>query len=187
MTNQELVALVRKNPVVVAGVVLALAFGMASYFRSDGIPTAEADRDAKNAEADRLALNIKHAAQLNEQLAALAAARDAIEPRLIHPGELATNLQYFYKLEAETGTKLVELHQNAPPPTRAPLKTLFNPVSFSLTVEGDYASVLTFLRRVEGGAHYCRVLSAVMRSTAPTADRNDAVRLALGLELLGTP
>jgi hypothetical protein len=187
MTNQQLAALVRKHPVVVAGVALALAFAAASYFRHDGIAEAEGQRDAKNAEADRLALNIKHAAQLNDQVAALVSAREAIEPRLIRPAELAKNLQYFYKLESETGTKLVELRQNAPPSTRPPQKTIFNPVSFSLTVEGDYPSVLTFLRRLEGGAHYCRVLSAVLRSAAPNADRNDSVRLALGVELLGTP
>jgi len=186
MTGADLTAFVKKHPVSVGCGALALVFGLTVYFRADGVPEAQGLLEERSGEADRLSANIKHAAQLNEQLAALAAAGRAIEPRLIRSSELATNLQYFYKLEADTGTKLVELRQNPPPATRPASKALFPPVSFSLTIEGDYPAVLDFLRRLEAGTHFCRVQSAVLRSAAPVAGRNDTVRLALGLELLGS-
>jgi hypothetical protein len=186
MTGADLTAFVKKHPVSVGCGLLALVFALTVYFRAAGVPEAETLLEERSGEAGRLSTNIKHAAQLNEQLAALAAAGRAIEPRLIRSGELATNLQYFYRLEADTGTKLMELRQNPPPATRPASKTLFVPVSFSLTVEGGYPAVLDFLRRLEAGTHYCRVQSAVLRGVAPVSGRSDTVRLALSFELLGS-
>jgi hypothetical protein len=59
------------------------------------------------------------------------------------------------------------------------------PVAFSVSVQGTMAQVMDFLRRLEGGEHYCRVLTANCSSNA--ANRGGLLTLALSLEIFGRP
>lgn len=180
MTTAELLASVKKNPISFGCGALALALGLAIYFRSSDLPKNAAELEQKAAEGERLAANVRNGAQLSEQLAALTGATKTINERLVRAADLAQNLQYFYKLEAETGTKLIELRQVTNPTGKAvPLSG----IAFTVSVRGDYFAVLDFLRRLEGGPHFSRVLSASMGLTGP--DRTAPVTLTLGVELLG--
>jgi hypothetical protein len=191
ISNEQLLAFVRKNPIALSCGVLAIALGAAIYFRGEGVPIAEADLEQKSAEGRRLALNLKQSAQLPEQSAAMTAALAEIEPRIVHADELANNLQYFYKLESETGTKLGELRQGGPAKTGAKAAKApqgpgsFVPVPFSTTVQGEYGAVLDFLRRLETGTHFPRVVGAGITLTTP--DRTGPLLLQLEVELLGQP
>jgi hypothetical protein len=75
--------------------------------------------------------------QLKEQHAALVAANQAIANRMIHVGQLAENLQYFYRLESETNHEVdgscTRLH-GSPPPKNAP-KTNYTPIGFAVTAD----------------------------------------------------
>ena len=194
MTSQELVAVLKKNPFSTVCAAVAIVSLGVSYYRSSAVPELESQLEERSAEGQRHNLNLKNAVQLPEQVAALEAATAAIEPRLVKASRLATNLQYFYKLEADTGVKLVELRQNA---TRAPQgknapKTLFTGVNFSVSVEGDYAAVVDFLRRLDNGTHFARVLTAsvagITVETGSNIDgRTNQGRASLTLELLGQP
>ena len=88
-------------------------------------------------------------------------ANQVISDRMIQVGQLADNLQYFYRLESETGIKILDLRQNAwnQPPKGAP-KTFFTPVGFQVNVQGEYPKLLDLLRRLETGEHYCRIISS---------------------------
>lgn len=185
MTSKDLIAFVRKNPISVGCAVVSLALAVGIYFRSDALPTQEEKLDKLAQEGGRLATNIKYAAQLNEQLAALTAAAKAIEPRIVHAGELAKNLQYFYKLESDTGTKLGNLHQDAFVPKKG-AKTVYAGIGFGFSVEGEYPALLDFLRRLEHGERYCRVITANV-GVSSDADRPKPLKLNLTLELLGQP
>lgn len=187
ISNEQLFAFVRKNPITLGCAVVAIGLGVAIYLRGQGIPTAEDELDKKSTEGRRLELNLKNSAQLNEQVTAMGEAIAQIEPRLVHADELANNLQYFYKLEAETGTKLADLRQlGAPKPKGGkPAAGSFAPVAFSASVQGEYAAVLDFLRRLENGEHFVRVNNAAINLT--TADRSGPIMLQLDLELLGQP
>lgn len=187
MTTPELVALVKKNPISVGCGLLALACGLGLYFRSDRLPAALAELEEVAAEGQRLSSNIRNAAQLDEQVAAVAEANRVIEPRLVRPGELAQNLQFFYKLEAETGTKLLELRQNPLPANRGAAKTAYIAISYAVSVQGDYVALIEFLRRIEHGSVYCRVLTANLVHVGGDLDRSAPLKLDLSLELLGQP
>lgn len=184
MTDKELIALLKKHPLPVACVGLAVALAVASYFRADDLPTAAEELEKKSAEAQRIAANIQNAAQLNEQLGAIVTAGKEIEGRLIRVGELAKNLQYFYKLESETGTKLTELRQLPPANVKNAPKTAFTAVGFSVGVQGDYTSLVDFLRRLEHGTHYCRVVTS---NIAGAGVERGLLRLSITVELLGQP
>jgi len=184
MTNQELVAVLKKNPVSVGCAVLTLLLGVGIYFRSDSLPVAAADLEQKSTEGQRLAANLQNASQLTEQYATIAQAGREIDARLVHASDLAKNLQYFYKFEAETGTKLIELRQLPLTPVKGAAKTTFAPVGYSIGVQGDYTQLMEFLRRLEHGAHYCRI---VVSGIAGTGNERGPLRLSLTLELLGQP
>lgn len=183
MTNQELVALLKKNPISVGCAVLTLLMVGGSYWRSDALPEATANLEQKSTEGQRLAANLQNSAQLNDQYAAISAAGKEITARLVHPGELAKNLQYFYKIEADTGTKLIELRQ-LPPAAIKGAKPNFIPVTYSVSLLGDYNQVLEYLRRLEHGTYFCRVLTSGV--TGATVERGP-LKLSLTVDLLGQP
>lgn len=185
MTGADLIALIRRNPVSFGAGFLAVVLALATYFRMDEIPAAAALLEQKTAEGTRLDANVRYGAQLTEQLAALTAAGREMQSHLVRGSELAGNLQYFYRLESETGAKLIELRQNAVVAAPKGSKSTYVGVSFSLSLQGDYPVILEFLRRLENGAHYCRVTSANLAPIGP--DRATPLKLALGLELLGQP
>jgi hypothetical protein len=186
MTNEELLALLKKNPIGVVCAVLSLALGAGIYFRSDEVPAAEAELAQKSEEGARLAANLQNATQLKEQSDALAVAEKELEARLMHASQTLTNLQFFYKLETDTGVKMTVNSQGpltAPPKNAG--KTVYSIVPFTITVQGTIAQLIDYLHRLESNARYCRVMS--ITCSAPSSERGAPITLALNLELLGVP
>jgi hypothetical protein len=184
MTTEQLVAFIKKNPISAACGVISLGLAVALYWRSDVLPEAEELLARKSAEADRYAANIKNSALLNEQLEELVAAVKELDGRLVQASQLGVNNQYFFKLESDTGTKLIDFHQRGIPATKGP-KTNFSPVAFTVALQGDLPQLLSFLRLLENGTHYARVNSATCSLAG--VDRGGRLTLSLSLELLGVP
>jgi hypothetical protein len=172
----------KKNPISVSCAVLSVALLITSYVRSDYAAEETAVLEQKTTEASRLAANKKNADQLKEHFDSLVAAQKQVEARLIDQKDLTANSQYFYQLETETGVKLTEPRPSAAP-KRDP-KFSYLPVPFAVTVQGEYPQLLDFLRHLENGPHYCRVLSA---NCGAGADRAAQLTLNLNLELLALP
>lgn len=185
MTSADLLAFVRKYPISCGGGLLAVALALATYYRSSSVPETTDLLDARSREGTRLESNLRNGAQLPEQVQLLTDSVKQMEARLVNRSELATNLQYFYRLETETGVKLNELQQNTAPTPADPAQKALRPVSFSVAVQGDYPAVLDFIRRLEAGVHYCRINSSSISGSGP--DRTGPVKLSLELELLGNP
>jgi hypothetical protein len=185
MSNQELVALIKKNPISVSCTVLSCILIGAIYFRADALGQAEAVLAQKSAESEKISLNIQYSAQLKEQTEALEGWLKLIEDRIISASQLGTNTQYFYKLESDTKAKIIELRQSTPAIVAKPAKGSYLPVAFAVSVQGDLKRILEFLRQVENGAHYSRILTATCSGN--TSTRDAPLTLALTLELLGTP
>lgn len=190
MTGADLLALIKKQPIAFACGVVGLLCAVALYFRSDAVDEARTNFEAKDKESQAIAQNARHTSGLAEQTSEIQAAAKQLESRLVRAGDLANNLQFFYRLENETGVKLVDARQN---PYQAPKqgapKTLYIPVSFGLTLHGNYAQIWSFLRRIETGPHFARLdrltLSKVeLGAKDATPDLMNAV---LTVELLGTP
>ena len=184
MTTEQLVALLKKNPISFGCAALALVLGLVIYYRMDEGPEAMVLLEQKTAEGERLRANVINAAQLPEQLAAITEAREEIEKRLIG-GELARNQQYFYKLEAATGVKIVSISQAPVARAKPGAKSTLTGIGFTVSFQGSYLTVLDFIRRLENGAHYCRVNSASFAGTSN--NRAGPLAVSLSLELLGRP
>lgn len=189
MTGAHILALIKKQPIAFACGVVCLLCAVAFYFRMDAIDEARASFDARDKESKAVAQNARHATGLAEQVAEMQAAGKQVESRLVRASELANNLQLFYRLENETGVKLVDVHQNpltaAKPGTP---KALFVPVSFSLTLQGTYTQAWSFLRRLETGPHFARFDRLSLSKVGGSKESpSDQMNIVFTVEILGTP
>lgn len=190
MTGADLLALIKKHPIAAVCVVVSMLCGVAFYFRMDAIDAARAAFEAKDKESKAIAQNARHTNGLAEQAAEMQAAGKVIESRLIRAGDLANNLQVFYRLENETGVKLIDTRQNPlPAPKPGAPKTLYVPVSFSVTLQGTYPQVWSFLRRLETGTHFARFDRVSINKIEPGGKDavSDQMSAVFTVELLGTP
>ena len=188
MTTADLVAWVKKNPLVASCIAIALFAGVGAHYLGGAVTEAATVLEQRTAEGSRITENVLNAAQLREHVAEMAAARTKIESRLVRSGELAKNLQYFYRLESEIGVELIDIKQNSVAANRAVprgAKAGFSAVNFSVSFRGDYWAALHCLRKLESGLHFCQVLSASIEPLSP--ERSGPVKIALNLELLGHP
>jgi hypothetical protein len=185
MTTADIVTFIKKNPVSIGCGILSVALLATLYLRSDQIPAAEAELNEKSAESERYALNLKYSAQLKEQLAALVAYNREIDSRVVRASQLTTNTQFFYKLEADSGVKFLDLRQTTAATVAKPAKGTVLPVAFAVTAEGTLPQLLNFLQMLENGPRYCRVNIANVAGNV--SNRGAALTLALNLELVGQP
>lgn len=185
MTSEDLGAAIKKNKISVGCAVLSVACIVVLFLRNNLISEAEARLVEKTAEAQKYATNIQYSAQLKEHVDTVTAANKQIEGRIVRASQLGINTQYFYTIESDTSAKLIDLRQLTPATVAKPAKGSFLPVAFAVSVQGDLNQILTFLRQVENGAHYSRVVNATLSGNSAT--RNSPLTLALSLELLGVP
>ena len=113
-----------------------------------------------------------------------------VEQRLVRASQLAINLQYFYKMEAESGVKILDVRQNPLPagPRPGPRATYVG-VPYSVSVQGTFTQTLSFLKRIENGRHFSRFLSVSYTKAGGTeaALTGELMNLTINLELLGQP
>ncbi len=195
MTTKDLTVWLKKHPfsAVCGGLSLLLAAGY--FFRQGSVPEAEALLEQRTTESRRLKANITNGTTLKDHVAALEDANAKIEQRLVRAADLARNQQYFYKIEADTGVKLMDLRPGSTTtpggrPAATGPKKQYSSVPYSCTVQGTYAQLLAFLRKLEQGEHFPRILSASVSMSGgggeDTASEADPIlSLTVGIELLG--
>ena len=183
--SKSLFAGIKKYPVVAVSGLISLVLLLALYFRGGKIDEQQIELARVSAESERYRSNISNAAQLQEQLAFLIQANDAVKNRAMDIEGLAQNLQYFYRLELETGVKYSDLRPAAKPPVRGAATKgpapVYVPLNYIVNVQGDFPQIILFLRRLEQGVYFCRVNSAVASNTGT------GLTLNLNLDLLGIP
>ena len=188
MNTADIIAKIKKQPIGVAcGVICLVCIGWL-YYRSGELEKRQAEYEAKSSEAQKMISNVAIAKTLPAEVAEMQAATKDLESRLIKDSQLAVNLQYFYKLEAENEVKLLDIRQQTR--NRTPAKTTYVGVPFFVNLQGSYKNVMAFLQRVEKGRHFCRVLTASFQKeagAAASAERQGTLTMSLTIELLGQP
>lgn len=186
MTSDEIIVRVKKHPIGFACGLVSVCLAGLLYFRSDEVAAKQTEYDTKAAEAAKITSNVTISRNLPEQVADIQAMSKDLESRLVAASQLAVNLQYFYKLEAENDVKLLEVRQGAQPKKGA---TIYNAVPFNVTVQGSYKQVMLFLNRLENGRHLCRFTNVIFAKSSNAADPSlqNAMTLTLNLELLAQP
>ncbi len=188
---QDLTTYLRKYPLAIGCGTLSAALLVGLFVRGGRAAELAALLRQKEQEGQRILDNVRDGSNFPEQYEALVAATRGLESRLIRSSERADNLQYFYRLESETGVKELSLQPVTPsaPDRRKPAaKTLYTGVGFSISVQGDYAQILKFVGRLESGPHFYRLVRAsVSRTKVGSAGGSAPLNLMLNLELFGLP
>lgn len=191
MNIKALTAWLKKRPFTAICGGLSVLLTIIFFVRQAGVPDAESNLEQKSSESRCLKSNISNSLQLKEQLAVLQKANARIDERLVRSGDLAKNQQYFYKIESETGVKLVDLRPTGgtAPSKITAAKTQYMVVPYSCTVQGTYEQLLAFLRKLEMGEHFQRILTATVSSAGGAGDdaasADPVLSLAISIEFLG--
>ena len=85
-------------------------------------------------------------------LDALVAANKIIDSRIVRASQLGKNLQYFYKLEGDTGVKLVTDPRIAPPLAKKDPQAAYVSIPCNLSVQGNLPQLLPVSRSVPKGS-----------------------------------
>jgi len=170
---------------------LAVATAIAYVVRMDLLNQARTETELFQKEAENMKRNLRNATGLREHLADLNVLLAIVDARLVRAEDLASNLQYFYRLESETGAKILLLRQLTSGTTDAAAsKELYRPISYSLIVEGSFPQAMAFLTRLERGAHFNRTRTFTAQRGATDSGggiRSGTVVVNLNIELMGTP
>lgn len=186
MTGADLSAHFKKHPLGAIGLLVCVLCGVAIYFRSSAIEEAQSRFEEKDTESQKITTNVRNMSGLEEQTNQLQAAAKDLESRIIRESQLANNRQIFYRLENETGVKLVDVRQNPVPPMRAgATRATYFGVPFAVNVQGTYPQVMAFLRRLESGQQLCR-FGNITVSKASGGTTADTISANISLDLLGT-
>jgi Tfp pilus assembly protein PilO len=189
MTGADITAILKKHPLSVICGLLAVICGGLLYYRAGNIATSQSDLEKATAEANKMIANVRNSTGLAEQVTEIQNQRKELEGRLLKAGQLAVNLQYFYKLEAETEVKLQgDVRQGI----AAKTNRAYIGVPFAVSVQGTYPQVANFINRLQNGRHFCRITSATLSKgqggdSGAVANGAPDMLLSLNLELLGQP
>lgn len=173
-------ALLRRFPFASICVGVLIASGVAAWFLWDDIDTQELARQDRQKEGEATLELLVGGSTQRQELAAVREATRRIEENLIVESNLADNQWYFYRIEEQTKSNLIELHpQNSPPTGDA---ALYRRIPYSLKVAGTYEQVAAYLLALETGPRLANITSF----TFSRRDKDpNALALELSLELLG--
>jgi Tfp pilus assembly protein PilO len=184
MTGAELTSQIKKKPVVAVCVLVAIGCGVFYYFRSSAIDESKALLETKAKESSAMVANVRNADKLPVQTEALKKATTALEGRLVKSSQLATNLQYFYRLESDTGVKLTDVRQNQYGRAN---NSLYIGIPYSVTIQGSYVQVLDFIQRIEAGRHFSKFATISFNKAASGDSGGNQISASMNIELLGLP
>lgn len=192
MTGTDLRALIRKHPTGFGALLVCVICGGLVYYRGSEITerTRRSEETAKKAREYQT--NITNATNLSEQAEAMQAAGKELESRLVRPTQIALNLQYFYRMESDTGVKILDVRQNYSPAARTAQRrpaTAYVPVPYTVSVQGTFSQTLLFLKKIEAGPRMTRFSNVTFTKAggSDSSDGSSLMTLSINLELLGQP
>lgn len=188
LDTNSVVLLLKKHPLGFSAFGVAILLFAATTYRAGSMEDLSLELDEVTAQGQRLKNNLKYSAQLSDQLTAINAATMEITDRAISSAALATNLQYFYRLESDLGLEYTDLRQGLPSGPSA--GNTYVSVPYDVSVQGTYAQLLEFIRRLETGVHFVRFKTTNLmpgRNVGSTVQdpTNPILALTLSIEILG--
>ena len=184
MTITDLTAIVKKHPIGVSCGLVSLLCGVWLYLRSDAIDERKDAADQKAKESQVILENVRNSDHLAQHTEAIQQAAKQLESRLVKAGQLATNLQYFYRLESDTGVKLTDVRQNQ---NGRGTGGAYIGVPYTVTIQGNFKQVLAFIERIESGRHFSKFDTIAFNKAAGGDETTDLLSVHMSIELLGAP
>jgi hypothetical protein len=186
--TSTIVFIFKKHPLGFSAFGLALLLFIGTSVRSGSKEDFLLQVEEVTAKGQKLKNNLKYAAELDQQLTAISGASIEVTDRAIITAALATNLQYFYRIESDLGIEYTDLRQGVPP---APVGgASFLSVPYNVSVQGTYTQLLEFIRRLETGVHFVRFKSTSLSPGRNVGEStpdptNPVLALAISIDILG--
>lgn len=187
MTAADITASAKKHPIVVVCGLVSVVCIVLLYLGSDAVDERKSVADDRIKTDHAINANVTNSKDLPQQTEAMQKAVKDMESRLIKGSQLAINLQYFYRLESETGVKMADVHQGTIPALHSGSKSGYIAVPFSANIQGNFKQVLDFLQRVENGQRIARFTSVSFVKAQSENVGPDAFTISMGIEFLGSP
>jgi Tfp pilus assembly protein PilO len=187
MTGADITAAAKKHPIGVVCGLISLICVVLLYLGSDAVDERKTVADERSKTDHAINANVTNSKDLAQQTEEMQHAVKEMESRLIKGSQLAINLQYFYRLESETGVKMADVHQGSIPALRSGGKGGYIPVPFGVNIQGNFKQVLDFMQRVENGPRVARFTSVSFTKTQTEATGPNGFNISMGIEFLGTP
>lgn len=189
MTTQDLTEKIQRYPVPTSCAVIVIVCFFAFYLRMNLLTDLEIENDDVQRQMQQVEQNITHGKTLANDIAQMKAKTAELDARIIRPAELATNLKYFYEIEANTHVTIVDLRQSIPAPAKGAAKTILGAVDYSVLVNGRFDQAISYLNELEHGRHIFRIDSLNLQrgSSDRAAPSATPLSMSLNLQLLAWP
>jgi len=181
LDNQAVFSALKKYPLLATCCVISLGLALTLYFRSALSSEQKANLDKYALEAKGLQANVVNSTHLTEQLNFLIQANNAAQARTLSAEGVADKLQYFYRLESETGIRYLDLRAGSKVVVNKKSPSTYVPLNYILSVEGEFGQIINFLRNLEQGPYFTRITSA------SSSGSGGIVKISLNLDILGVP
>ncbi len=166
---EVILKVIKQRPTATVSLVIALVLGVFYYIRGGHLEAVIEEQAFAENEWNRIEFNVRRARDLEQHLDQMRIVEEEIASRLMNPAEVAINYDYFYRIERETGVRLVTINQTGQVDSRGvpglPALSNYSAVGYTLSVEGNFSQVLDFLSEVANGRFLARV-SAINISSA---------------------
>ncbi len=185
MSFNGLIAKGKERPTASVCAVLSVLLLLAVFVRAGALNDARESLDRISREGNRINDNIKNSLNIGEHLDAVQAVAQDVDARLVRPAELARNLQYFYRLEGQTGVRIASLDQRSVAARGEDEEGagVYVRVPYEMAVEGEFTDLLTFVHAIENGRHFARIRNFEIIRARQT--ESTLLSMAMNLELLG--
>jgi Tfp pilus assembly protein PilO len=182
MTGQDLMEKFRRYPIPTISVVIVLLCLVAYYFRIDLISDLDARQSEVLDQRNQVDLNLVAGGNLAEHMNEMRTRFAALEERVVQPYDLASNMNYFYQLESNSGVGLGELKQNASSDKPVP-KNKLGGVGYTVSMTGSFAQIVGAFNELENGQRFYRLRHFNLERGREV--NGSVIQLSLNLELLG--
>ena len=166
MNVEGIVEFFRKN-LVIAVSVFVIAGSMTVYLiNKDKKSLVDSEIEQVNIRISSILKNIKNSKEMEEDIESIEEKIEELNASMFQAQELATNYNYFFNLEDETGIKVSDLKQVGiaeeevdPRKKRMPkpIVALYEKIRYHLKATGEYGEIVNFLRKLEGGPSFYRL------------------------------
>ena len=192
MNVEGMVKCFRKS-LVIAISLFVIAGSMTVYLiHKDKKSLIDSEIEQVNIRISSMLKNIKNSKGMEEDIEAIEEKVEKLNARMFQSQELATNYNYFFNLEDETGIKVSDLKQVGiaeeeldPRKKKMPKPIIdsYEKIRYHLKASGEFGEIVNFLRKLEGGPSFYRLEE--FRLAKSETGKTEILSLDLAFLMLG--
>ena len=187
MNLEGLIRKIRQYPLVTVFGAISLILIIAILIRNPKVSSLQEINDQREREWTTVRTNHERSAGLEAEVEKLRSFSEEVNRRLISADAIANNYNYFYRIERQTGIRIVNIQQlpvaSARRPQYLPELNDFDLVPFNLTFQGSFDVTMTFLQGIERGEHLVRIESISINRDEGTGTSSNQRTLVTRMEM----